>query len=916
LVSSTESEFLERVVPLAWDAVSVSAPSGTVTFMFTDIEGSTRLWQDDEAAMRSALSRHDELLRKTVAEHDGVVFSSMGDGLGAAFASASSAVAAALAVQRVLAAEVWSTATPVRVRVGLHTGEAELRDGDYFGTAVNRAARLMAVGHGGQVLVSSQTAGLVGPDVVLVDLGEHRLRDLDLPMRVFQLSGSGFPPLRSLDATPGNLTGQASSFIGRDGQVAELVGLVATHRLVTLTGVGGVGKTRLALQVAAGLVGEFPDGVWLVELAPVGDPEVVPDAVATALGITPQAGLSVTASVARALAGRRLLVVLDNCEHVLGSAGDVAEAVLAGTQTVHVMATSREGLGVGGEQLWPVPSLGVAGAGSEAVELFLARAGEVNPGFTLDAPADVEAVVGLCQRLDGIALAIELAAARMVSMSVQDVLDRLTDRFRLLAGGRRGLERHQTLRQAVAWSYDLLDSDEKEVLGRCSVFAGGFDLPAAVHVCEDFDEYAALDTLDSLVRKSLVTVSVVDGHARYGLLETIRQFAEEQLAATEEVGSVRDAHAAYFAAQVVACFDLWDGPDQPVALDWVEREFANLRAGFRWATDQADLDTAVAIAAHTAALAFSLLRYEPTGWAEELLDAATAADVAQLPRLYATASGCAFTGRPEVAVGYAQAATAIQANPRYDPFEPYWSSIYEASALAYTGRVDRFLEISADLAAQPGTAHVLGLGGLVSILPVVGRGKEARAMAEETLSAAIVHGNPFFIAFAYLGCGRAFTDTDPERALRAAHIGLEYCRQHRIRFWEAATTYVAAGLEALHGDLDQALALFDTAIDIYQRGGDQAGLVMTLAELAVFFDRIQQAQVAATLFGAISRSTFIAMAPAVPDVEHLRSVLGETLFDECAAAGAAMEAGDDVRYARSQIRLAQRQTTDPSTGDA
>jgi class 3 adenylate cyclase len=240
---------------LTWDAVAVSAPSGTVTFMFTDIEGSTGLWQDDEVAMRSALSRHDELLRKTVAEHGGVVFSSMGDGMAAAFSSASSAVAAALAAQSLLGAEAWPTAEPIRVRVGLHTGEAELRDGDYFGTAVNRAARLMAVGHGGQVLVSSQTAGLVGADVVLVDLGEHRLRDLDRPMRVFQLGGGGFPPLASLDAIPGNLPGQATSFIGREAEVAELVGLVGAHRLVTLTGVGGVGKTRLAVQVAAELVG-------------------------------------------------------------------------------------------------------------------------------------------------------------------------------------------------------------------------------------------------------------------------------------------------------------------------------------------------------------------------------------------------------------------------------------------------------------------------------------------------------------------------------------------------------------------------------------------------------------------------------------------------------------------------------------
>jgi predicted ATPase len=656
--------------------------------------------------------------------------------------------------------------------------------------------------------------------------------------------------------------------------------------------------------------------VWLVELAPVGDPAAVPDAVATALGVTPQAGLSVTASVARALAGRRLLVVLDNCEHLLDAAGDVVEAVLAGTQTVRVMATSREGLGVGGEQLWPVPSLGVKGAGSEAVELFVARAGEANPRFTLDSPADIEAVVGLCQRLDGIALAIELAAARMVSMSVHDILGRLSDRFRLLAGARRGLERHQTLRQAVAWSYDLLDDDEKALLGRCSVFAGGFDLSAAVHVCDRSDEYAALDGLDSLVRKSLMTVAVLDGHTRYGLLETIRQFAEEQLAVTEEVGRVRDAHASYYAARAVAYFGLWDGPDQTAALDWVEREFANLRAGFRWGADQADLDTAVAIAAHTAAMAFSRLRYEPVGWAEELLEVATVADVAQLPRLYAAASGCAFMGRPQVAIGYVQSATAMQADPRYDPFDPFWSSVYEGTALGYTGQVDRLLEFCADLAAQPGAAHVLRLCFRAAILPSLGRGEEARAMAEETLSAAEAHGNPFLIAFAYLGHGLAFADTDSERALRAAREGLEYSRQHRLRYWESVTANLVAGLEAVHGDVDQALALFDTVIDSYQRSGDQANLAVTLAYLAVFFDHIQQPQVAATLYGAVSSSTTIGMARTLADIERLRSWLGRTEFDHYAAAGAAMEAGDAARYARAQIRLVQRQRANPDTGSA
>jgi class 3 adenylate cyclase len=380
----------------------MAGSSGTVTFLFTDIEGSTRLWQQDEAAMRSALSRHDQLLRKVIAEHDGTVFSAMGDGMAAAFGSASAAVTAAVAAQRSFQAEPWPTATPLRVRMGLHTGEAERRDGDYFGTAVNRTARLMAIGHGGQVLCSATTAELSGDTQLnLTDLGEHRLRDLDRPMHVFQVGAGSYPALRSLDSLPGNLPEQATSFVGRQREVAELVEVVGAHRFVTLTGPGGVGKTRLALQVAAELVGEFGDGVWLVELAPVGDPAAVPDAVATVLGVTPRAGSSVADSIAVALSGRQMLVVVDNCEHVLEAAAQVVETILARTKAVKVMATSREGLRAAGEQVWPVPSLDVAaGVGSAAVELFVERAQAVVPGFGFGGADDAAAVIEICRRLD------------------------------------------------------------------------------------------------------------------------------------------------------------------------------------------------------------------------------------------------------------------------------------------------------------------------------------------------------------------------------------------------------------------------------------------------------------------------------------------------------------------------------------
>jgi predicted ATPase/class 3 adenylate cyclase len=897
----------------------MGAPSGTVTFLFTDIEGSTRLWQADEAAMRSALSRHDQLLRKVIAEHEGTVFSAMGDGMAAAFGSASAAVDAALAAQRSMEAEPWPTATPLRVRMGLHTGEAEWRDGDYFGTVVNRAARLTAIGHGGQVLCSSTTAELVGDaQLSLTDLGEHRLRDLDRPMHVLQVGAGSFPPLRSLDRLPGNLPEQASSFVGRQSEVAELVAGVGAHRLVTLTGPGGVGKTRLALQVAAELAGAFGDGVWLVELAPVGDPGAVADAVATALGVTPRAGSSVADSVAAALSGRQMLVVVDNCEHVLEAAAEVVEKLLAATTTVKVLATSREGLRVAGEQVWPVPSLDVAaGVGSAAVELFVERARAVVPGFGLGGGDDAAAVLEICQRLDGMALAIELAAARMVSISPQDVRDRLDDRFRLLSGPRRGLERHQTLRQAVGWSYDLLSQDERQVLQRVSVFAGGFDLAAVVAVVgpDRGDEYALLDVVDSLVRKSLVVVERAGGHARYGLLETIRQFAQEQLSATGTIGEIRDRHARYFAQLAVAYWDMWDGPDQRMALDWVDVELANLRAGFRWAADHDDLATAAAIAAHTTMLALPLERYEPAGWAEEILPAATTDGLAQLPRLYTAASQCALTGRAEAAVGYAQAAVALGADAPYDPFDTAWTSYQEGLAQGSAGRHHRCVEIFADLAAQLGPAQVMGRCGLLWALPTIGRAEEARAIAADTLTAARAHGNPFIVAGALYGSGWAFAQADPARALRLLRESLVYAQEHRLPYFEALAALHAALLEAAHGDLDQALALFDTAIDSLHRAGNLTSAGAALAYLAVCFDRIDRPDVAATLYGA---STHKAITPYVVDlpalVDHLRTALGDAAFDQCAATGAAMDLADAVAYARHHIELARRQAANPDPG--
>ena len=672
------------------------APSGVVTFLFTDVEGSTRRWEADAAAMRVALAAHDEVLREAIESHGGWLFKHTGDGVVAAFDSPRSAVDAAVTAQRAL---------ELPVRMGMATGEAELSGDDYFGAVLNRAARVMAAGHGGQILLADSTAVLLSA-VDLLDLGPRRLRDLPTEVGIFQVRAPGlrsdFPPLRTLDTTPGNLRPAPGSLIGRESEVDTVTTELGAHRLVTLTGVGGVGKTRLATEVAVRLADEFPDGVWLFELAPVGDPAAVPDAVAAILGITQQPGQSVSESVATALNGRVRLLVIDNCEHVRDAAADLIEAILAHSATVKILATSREGLGVPDEQLWPVPSLDVsAGIESAAAALFLDRARTVGPGPSPATPDEASAIVEICRRLDGIPLAIELAASRMVSMTAREVRDRLDHRFRLLTGARRGQERHQTLRHAVAWSYDLLDDAEKHLLNRCSVFAGGFELQSAcaITLSGDIDEYAILDLLDALVRKSLLVADRSTGQTRFSMLETIRQFAEELLASSSGADQARAAHAAYFADCATDMLALWDGPRQRETYAWFTTEFANLRAAFRWSADNGDLDSAATLATHAAALGVWLEQYEPVAWAEELIEPARAVNHRRLLQLYVVAAQCYAAGRTDDAFDYLEASQKLTGRPDFDPD---FHESQTATGIAYmtAGRPQRWVEVCREAIAR------------------------------------------------------------------------------------------------------------------------------------------------------------------------------------------------------------------------
>jgi len=888
-------------------------PLGTVTFLFTDIEDSTRLWEEAPTDIADALRVHDAIVRGTIERHGGYVFGTGNDGFCAAFSTAADAATAAIESQEQLRDEVVVNFV---VRMALHTGEAVERDRNYFGSEVNRAARLMSLAHGGQVLASDATEVLLRNRVALRPLGEHRLRGLHGRMSVFQIVADGlpaeFPALRSVDYFAGNLPQQLSSLVGREKVVAEVAEFVRSSRLVTLTGVGGVGKTRLALEVGAEVAGEFPDGVWMVELASVGDPASVPAAIATVLGITPQGDAAVIDTVADALGGRRLLLVIDNCEHVLAAAGLAIAAILRRSGNVKVLATSRETLAVDGETVLAVVPLALdGGVTSDAVALFVDRARAVRPDFGLREPDTAAAVTDICETLDGLPLGIELAAARMAAMSAVEVRDRLADRFRLLKASTPGPERQLTLRHVVEWSYDLLTDDERDLLRQASVFAGGLNLTSICAVVDGADDVDVLRHLDSLVRKSLVVADHTATRTRYSLFETIRQFAEDRLAETGALERTRDRHAEYFAQESATRWEHWNGPGWRDAVDWVETELGNLRSGYQWSARRGELEVATDIAAHSALMGFSVQLFETLAWAEELLAPAAAADVRRLPRLYTAAGYACFAGRAKAARANAHRATELEVDSRYDACEPGYASFIEALGAVYCGDLDRYVELTGSVANRYGSDRGYGLAAYVDGLQSCGRIEEALALAEESVAAARSLGNPYWVSYALWIAGMAFSKTDARRAFAAWDEGVTYVREHRVHFFEGFLARDAARLHTSDGEPEAALVLFADAIAAFHRAGNVPQLIITLASVPALFERLDRLAPAAMLLGALSRepSSF----HHVPDLSDLgdrvNRQLGKTRAAELMSAGAALDLGDAAVYARQQIDVARR---DPS----
>jgi predicted ATPase/class 3 adenylate cyclase len=762
-------------------------PAGTITFLFSDIEGSTRLWESSPESMRESLTRHDAIVRSAIEDSGGYVFATGGDGFAVAFGRVGNALAAAAAAQERLVAEPWPEAAVISVRMGLHTGEASERDGDYFGPAVNRAARLMATAHGGQVVCSLATASLADGSVPLRSLGEHRLRDLAAPEQIFQLGGGTFPRLRTVDAVPTNLPTVRTELLGRTDEVRTLAEVATREHLLTLTGVGGVGKTRLALAVAASVAPTYEGGCWLVDLAPLADGSDVPTAVAAAIG----APVTTSSELVGYLADRHLLVLLDNCEHVIGDVADLVEAILGNAGDVHVLATSREPLGLEGEVVRRVGSLAVPdpaatvgdALGAAAIRLFVERATAVAEGFVLD-DSNLEPVVQICRRLDGIPLAIELAAARTRSMPPRDLSRRLDERFRLLGGGsRRAQERHRTLLATVSWSYDLLAPAEQAVFRRLAAFPASFALDAAEEVAgQDGDLTDVTDSLLGLVDRSLVQFDPDEG--RYRLLETLRQFAADRLGESGETDDRRERHARHFLGLVSQQASELTGSDYLGAFATLTAELDNLRATAAWLIDQEHWTELATLCRCTFFFAIQAAPVDGAAWRQQLIDHRSVLDegavidaMSELAYLQANGLGDCVTALTAADEAVALAETTGRANSP-------WALVARAHALVMAARFEetiveatRALEL-ADSVGDDATA-VIALGQLSAALAGLGRRDESTAAAQQGMRRAEASGHPLHIGTAVITFAASYLTQTATPDFQAGWEVMERCSETR-----------------------------------------------------------------------------------------------------------------------------------------
>ena len=831
-------------------------PSGTVTFLFTDIEGSTKLWEQHPQAMAAALAQHDRVLREAIEFNSGFLVKTTGDGVHAVFHSAVEGAAAILHIQEQLLAMTWGPTGPLRVRAALYSGEAELREGDYYGQAVNRAARLMSIASGGQILISASTASMLRdqlPDeATLADLGEHRLRSLDRVERVYQLMHpdlqSDFPPLASSRSIPNNLPTQLTSFIGRERETAQLTQLLAPDpnqgdehkdsrqpRLITLTGPGGTGKSRLSLHAAAGVIEHFPDGVWLVELAPVTDPNIVIQTVAAPLGIHEQAGRPIFDMLVDYLRAKKILLILDNCEHLIDECARLADTLLRASPELRILASSREALGIAGEQAMRIRSMALPMsqnglsieelAAYEAINLFVARAQAVNGDFSLS-PENAPYVLQICQRLDGIPLAIELAAARVRVLSPGQIATRLDDRFRLLTGGSRtALPRQRTLQALVDWSYDLLSDSECVLLRRLSVFSGGWTLDAAELVAgtEPLEPYDILDLMEQLVNKSLVAANESESTTRYRMLETIRQYAQERLAESGGAVAARDRHLAYYVDQNLrawlALLEL--RPTELVRQLGIEGD--NIRAARAWALES-DLGAALSLAAYRSP---RLNQYLPA--AEALRFIETVLEKAESCADYA-GTEVPSENRSLLAAAYVSASTVSYAIGRNVQTLDY----------ALIGA-----ELARDIDDRQVLCWALGLASPAS--RTLGDLKQAIEMRNESLLLAKETGNRWIEAIS-LVTAIAIPDTPEEVDQRWSEwgSGMDLFRNGDELWGQALGHYIASFTFTYMGEMEQAKRHASLSLELWTEVGDNhfanapRGMLAEIARMSGELDEAEE----------------------------------------------------------------------------
>jgi predicted ATPase len=912
--------------------------------------------------MGVALAAHDSLLRSAVEGAGGTIVKTTGDGMLAAFDHAEAALTASIDGQGALDRHEWPETGRLRVRMAIHSGSAEVRDGDFFGPALNRAARLLAIGHGDQVLVSGTTAGLVGGSLPaaceLIDLGEHRLRDLDRSEHVYQLVAPGlrreFPPLRATSEHPTNLRPQATSFVGRERELADIGRLLAANRLVTLVGVGGTGKTRLEVQAAMDALDHYPDGAWLVELAPLADPELVAGEIGRALGIQQQPGQPPIATVIDYLRAKELLLLLDNCEHLIGAAADVTHELLARCTALRVLASSREPLGVEGEAIFAVPSLALPSGveehdegaadldeqieranGSEAVRLFVERATATLPVFALDR-SNVRAVVEICWRLDGIPLALELAAARVNVLSADEIAQGLGDRFRLLTGGRRtAVPRQRTLQALIDWSWDLLEEEDRRLMRRLAVFSGGWTLDAAAAVTfgdatdvtsavtgGGASRFAAIDGLGRLVDRSLVVADHA-GSTRYRMLETIRQYAADQLAASGETVALRDRHLAFFRGLALDAELGLKGPEMLAWLGRLDAEIDNLRGALDWALDtdpEAGLEICVAMNRYWRARAMgsegldrTLAAVERVRALPDLESAAGARARATLvARALASASERAFMAGRGLEAALADEAIAV-ARDSGDPVAiaaALYAALFGQSLTGTAGRradwrsvADEALEIATGLADW---GLLVALKGSLAMIEISLDPAAAERLVEEASEAARRSGNPHDIAYLTQVRGRV--------ASRAGRLpdAQGYFRESQARFHAIGDRRfeLSAQSELAHnlrrdGLIDEAEAEYRGSIRGWQRSGNRGAVANQLESFAFLAVAKGQGTRAARLFGAAEALRDAADAPMAPPerqeydagILRLREGLDEGTLTAAWAEGRQMTADAAVKLA-------------------